>query len=420
MPEIQELIEKYARSKSPDDYHEIVSAVQTAAKLWTAYSPVTKCHYTEYIRNQPTAFLFSEKTYCEAFKEHIAKGNAVIETELCKADSRIQFLSDLYRCGIEQIILDNGQKFLVMSLFDIIEKPDFSALPENERPVINRELMLSANIFFESLAMGNVTENAKNNLLSGLYNGKYLVPVMVDKNTKLDGLEESTLKAVHSQSGTAVTIVSIKTDENIIIPVFTDWTEFTRFDKDRQCTGNIVNFTDIEYLCGQGEKITINPFGFNMLIDMDSLSAIKNAAGNIMPESAPVEQPYEDYAEETPVKQPHEDYAEKIPVEQSYEEKPDEPITLFELNSVPNELIQTLLYFMSNTESVHSAYLKGMEQGEQTSYLVVIDFDGNNSQFDDLTAQISQYTEGVPINFALYESELGQAAAGGAYPFYQK
>ncbi len=409
MPDIQELIAKYARSKSPADYNEIVSAVQTCNKLWTAYSPVTKCHYTEYIRNQPTAFIFSEKSYCEAFKEHIAKGNAVIETELCKTDSRVQFFSDLYRCGIENVMLDNGQKFLIMSLFDIIDQPDFSALPENERPVLNRELMLSANIFFESLAMGNVTENAKNNLLRGLYNGKYLMPVIVDKNTKLDGLEESTLKAVYSQSGTAVTIAAIKTDNDVIIPVFTDWTEFSRFDKDKQCPGNVIDFRDIAYLCGQGEKVSINPFGFNMVIDKNSLAAIMNAGGNIQP--APVEEP------------PAEQHYEEVPAVEQYEddtEETEEQISLFDLSSVPNELIQTLMYFMSNTESVHSAYLKGMEQGEQTSYLVVIDLDGDDSQFNDLTAQISQYTESVPINFARYESELGQAAANGAYPFYQK
>ena len=415
MPEIQELIAKYARSKSSDDYQEIVTAVQTSNKLWTAYSPVTKCHYTEYVRGIPTAFIFSEKSYCEAFKEHISKGNAIIETELCKSDNRIQFFSDLYRCGIENVMLDNGKKFLIMSLFDIIEKPDFSSLPQNEQPVINRKLMLSANIFFESLAMGNITENTRNDLLRGLYQGKYLMPVIVDKNTKLDGLEESTLKAVYSQSGTAVTIAAIKTDENVIIPFFTDWTEFSRFDKDKQCTGNIVTFTDIEYLCEQGEKITVNPFGFNMMIDSGAVNMIKQVSADVQPSNtvyaeAPVEQ-YEEYQNETPVEQ-YEEYQDETPVE--------EPITLFDLRSVPNEMIQTLMYFMTNTEGVHSAYLKGMAQGEMTSYLVVIDFEGDDSQFNDLTYQICQHTEGIPIQFVTYESELGQAAANGAYPFYQK
>ena len=413
MPEIQELIAKYARSKSSVDYNGIVSAVQTSNKLWTAYSPVTKCHYTEYIHGRPTAFIFSEKSYCEAFKEHLAPKKINIETELCKTDTRVQFFSDLYRCGIENVMLDNGQKFLIMSLFDIIDKPDFSSLPENERPVINRNLMVSANIFFQSIGSGNITENAKSNLLRGLYSGKYLMPVIVDRNTKLDGLEEGTPKAVYSQSGTAVTVVAIKTDENLIIPFFTDWTEFSRFDKDKQCTGNIVSFRDIEYLCGQGEKISVNPFGFNMVIDSNAINLIRQVSADIQPsENVYEETPAEEVFEETPAAEQYGEYAEE-----QYE---DEPVTVFELSSVPNEMIQALMYYMQNTEGINAAYLKGMVQGERTSYLVIVDFDGEASVFDEIAGQVGQYSGGVPVDFVLYESDFGQAAAQGSYPFYQR
>ena len=231
MPEMQELIEKYARSKSPADYAEIVKMVQTSNKLWTAYSPVTKCRYTENINGVPSAFIFSEKDFFKEFKKHCEKNNIQIEAELCKSDTRIQFFSDLYRCGIENLILDNGKKFIVMSLFDVIDKPDFSALPENERPVINTNLMLNANIFFQSVSSGNVSKSTQRNLLRELYKGRYLMPIVVDRDTKLGGMEESTLKAVCSQSGTNMTVVAIKTDERVIIPFFTDWTEFSRFDK---------------------------------------------------------------------------------------------------------------------------------------------------------------------------------------------
>ena len=112
MPEMQELIEKYARSKSPADYAEIVKMVQTSNKLWTAYSPVTKCRYTENINGVPSAFIFSEKDFFKKFKKHCEKNNIQIEAELCKSDTRIQFFSDLYRCGIENLILDNGKNLL--------------------------------------------------------------------------------------------------------------------------------------------------------------------------------------------------------------------------------------------------------------------------------------------------------------------
>ena len=429
MPDIQELITKYAQSKSSVDYGEIVKAVQTSNKLWTAYSPVTKCHYTEYIRGIPTAFIFSEKAFCEDFKQHVSKNHVQIETELCKPDKRVQLFSDLYRCGIENIMLDNGKKFIVMSLFDLIDKPDFSSLPENEQPVINPSLMVGANIFFQNVGAGSVTQSQQKTLLRGLYTAKYLMPVIVDRDTKLDGMEESTLKAVYSQSGTAITIVAIKTDEKVIIPLFTDWTEFSRFDKDKQCTGNIVTFRDIEYLCGQGETVTVNPFGFNMVIDSNAVSVIKQLSADVQPsspvynevhEEMPVTEQYEEYTE-TPVEEQYEEYTE-TPVEEEYEQDypTEEPVTLFELRSVPNGMIQVLMYYMQNTEGINAAYLKGMAQGDNTSYLVVVDFDGDTAILDDIAEQVQQYSEGVPVYIIPHDSDLGQAAAQSTYPFYQK
>ena len=441
MPDIQELITKYAQSKSPVDYGEIVKAVQTSNKLWTAYSPVTKCHYTEYIRGIPTAFVFSEKSFCEDFKQHVSKNRVQIETELCKPDKRLQLFSDLYRCGIENVLLDNGKKFTVMSLFDLIDKPDFSSLPENEQPVVNPNLMVGANIFFQNVGAGSVTKSQQKTLLRGLYTAKYLMPVIVDRDTKLDGMEESTLKAVYSQSGTAVTIVAIKTDEKVIIPLFTDWTEFSRFDKDKQCTGNIVTFRDIEYLCGQGETVTVNPFGFNMVIDSNAVSVIKQLSADVQPsspvynevhEEMPVTEQYEEYTE-TPVEEQYEEYTEapveeqyeeytETPVEEEYEQDypTEEPVTLFELRSVPNGMIQVLMYYMQNTEGINAAYLKGMAQGDNTSYLVVVDFDGDTAILDDIAEQVQQYSEGVPVYIIPHDSDLGQAAAQSTYPFYQK
>ena len=415
MPEMQELIEKYARSKSPVDYGEIVKLVQTSNKLWTAYSPVTKCRYTENINGVPSAFIFSEKDFFKEFKKHCEKSNVQIEAELCKSDTRIQFFSDLYRCGVENLILDNGKKFIVMSLFDIIDKPDFSSLPENERPVINTSLMLNANIFFQSVSSGNVSKSTQRNLLRELYKSRYLMPIVVDRDTKLGGIEESTLKAVCSQSGTNMTVVAIKTDERVIIPFFTDWTEFSRFDKDKQCVGNIMAFKDIEYLCSQGEKISINPFGFNMVIDGNAIEMIKSVSSDIEPyKTSTVQQPVQEYAE--PIeeyKEPVEEYAEPV-------EEYEEPVQLFELRSVPHEMITVLMSLMSQTEGISKAYLKGMVQGDVTYYLVIVDFEGDISELYGISEQAEQYSNGVPVEVVPYESDFGMYAAQSTYPFYQK
>ena len=441
MPEMQELIEKYARSKNSADYGEIVRLVQTCSKLWTVYSPVTKCRYTEYINGIPSAFIFSEKAFCQDFRKHCEKNNIQTETELCKSDTRIQFFSDLYRCGTERLVLDNGKKFIVMNLSDIIDRPDFSTLPPNERPVMNAELMLNANIFFQSVSSGNVSRSTQKSLLRELYKSRYLMPVMVDRDTKLDGMEESILKAVSSQSGTAVTVVAIKTDERAVIPFFTDWTEFSRFDKDKQCAGNIMTFRDIEYLCSQGEKITINPFGFNMVIDRNAIELIKSVSSDIPPAQQPVQEPVEEYTEPVeeytePVEEyaePAEEYAEPVeeytepaeeytePVEE-YEESDseEEQVQLFELRSVPHEMITVLMSLMSQTEGINKAYLKGMVQGDVTYYLIIVDFEGDVSELYGISEQAEQYSGGVPVEVVLYASDFGMYAAQSTYPFYQR
>ncbi len=78
------------------------------------------------------------------------------------------------------------------------------------------------------------------------------------------------------------------------------------------------------------------------------------------------------------------------------------------------------MYYMQNTEGINAAYLKGMAQGDNTSYLVVVDFDGDTAILDDIAEQVQQYSEGVPVYIIPHDSDLGQAAAQSTYPFYQK
>ena len=428
MPTIQELIDEYARSKNPDFYKKIIKSVQTTNKLWAAYSPVTKNTYIEYFNGKPSAFIFSEKTFCEAFKEHLAVHKTEIETELCKSETRIQFFSDLFRCGVENIILDNGKQFISMDIFDIIDKPDFSSLPKTEQPVLNQSLMVIANLFFQTFKSGTATKNTRTKLLRSLYQAKYLMPVIIDRDTPLDGLENSFLKAVHSADGTAITIPALKLDnDDTLIPFFTDWTEFSRFDRDRQCAGNIVNFNDIEYLCSQGKKIAVNPFGFNMVIDNNALNLIKKVSSDITIDE--IENDFEEYQEDIHEEIPEEtdqEYQKDIPEEtdqeyqENYSEEIEEPITLFELRSVPNDMIRVLHNLMEQTDGIYTAYLKGIKQGDSTGYLVIVDFEGDESILNDMAENVYNYIQDTWIEFIPFDSDLGQQAAQSTYPFYQK
>ncbi len=377
MKTMQEWIADYAESKSSEIYQTIIEQLQTVNKLWTAYSPVTKNHYMEYFQGRPTAFLFSERQFCESFREHLQTHRVKIEPELCKTEDRLLLFSDLYRSGVEHILLDNGQQFICIPLFDVIDKPDFSAFSEKDRPVVNPSLMVSADWFFQTFDAGTATKNTRKKMLRELYRGTYLMPVLTE--------EAETAQTVSARDGTPVTIPAVALENGeTLLPFFTDWTEFSRFDKEKQLAGSVVSFRDIEYLCEQNETIAVNPFGFNMVIDKNALALIKKVSADII-----------------------------LPEE--------EEVTLFELRSVPNDMIQALMALLDRTDGVKTAYLKGIARQDRTGYLVIVDAEGTDpSMFEEMAQQVGTYAQGASVEFVGFHTEFGRQAAETTYPFFQK
>lgn len=85
-----------------------------------------------------------------------------------KEEQRTYMFGDLYRNGFEMLVIDNGQTFLAMSLFDIIEKLDFLNVPEISRLIMNPALVCAANCFFQSLSTKDVRRDLEANM-SGRY-----------------------------------------------------------------------------------------------------------------------------------------------------------------------------------------------------------------------------------------------------------
>ena len=177
MNNIQQLIKKYAQSKSSEAMNDIITALQRQDSLWVAYSPLTKNHYADFHRGTPTAFLFSEERFCTAFKKYLAGKGTVIEPMENLASGRIILFSDFLRNGIEQVIIDNGQTFVVLNVSDIINTPDYSSLPENERPVSNPQLMIHANMFFQGVGNGTSEGQTEQDMMRDIFTSKYLLPV---------------------------------------------------------------------------------------------------------------------------------------------------------------------------------------------------------------------------------------------------
>ena len=277
MNKIQELILSYAKTRDGAVLHSIIERLQKEEKLWSAYSLSSRNHYMQFHEGLPTAYLFSDPEYCDAFRKHLLSRKIMIAPLECGAEQRVALFSDLFRSGIEQVIVDNGQNFVVIRLSDIISLPDFSSVPEQSRPLLNPRLMRAACLYYQTAGTEEKAPKIQLNFMKELYQAKFLLPIVFDKEPP-KGME---LRQLNIGDASFDIAVLKKGEEDCFIPVFTDWVELSKADKDRKCTGNIVSFSDIDTFCSYGELISINPLGFNMVLDKTTVEEIKKlfAAG---------------------------------------------------------------------------------------------------------------------------------------------
>lgn len=385
MNNIQELIIRYAQNHDRETMETIIGEIQSAEKIWVAYSPATKNHYMEYHNGISTAYLFSQPDFCESFREYLDTKKITIKTLENNRSERVPMFSDFFRNGIEQIIVDNGQTFIVIELMDVIKRPDFSSIPEDERPLLNQPLMKSANTFFQCLGIEQENKNVENSFMKEIFNAKYLLPIVFDNDVP-DGLAIRTITI----GGATIDLAVIrKSSGGCIIPVFTDWVELGKIDKEKVCTGNVIDFDDIEKFCAHGELISINPLGFNMILDKTTVASIKKRFA---------------------------------PAEEKREEKPNpEQSGFFDVNNPPEPMMKRLYELLGQTYGINRAFLKGMTKDGKSSYIVIVDFSGTNpAVFQQIAQQVGPLTGGVPLNFIAYNSQIGRAAAENTRPFFSR
>lgn len=381
MNNIQELIKQFAKTQNKEFMQKIIEELKKKDKLWIAYSTITRNHYVEYFNGIPTAYIFSELQFCEAFAAYLQTKKIIIRPLESDSRTRVPMFSDFFRNGIEQVIIDNGQTFIVIDLLDIIKRPDFSSIPEAERPLLNPSMMKCANIFFQCMNMDEPNPNAENNLMREIFNARYLLPIVFG-DTAPKGL---TLRPI-SVGGAAIKLAVIRrSDGKCYIPVFTDWVELGKYDREKICCGNIVTFSDIETFCVNGEFVSINPLGFNMLLDKTTVETIRKRF-------------------DTPE-----------------EKKKTDQMGFFPINDPPAPMMMKLQECFDRVQGINNAYLKGMRREGKSSYLVIVDFTGTNTAvFQNIAQQVGPLTGGMPLNFVAYNSDIGRAACENTAPFYQR
>lgn len=274
MSAIQDLIVKYRENQSKELASAIISKIQTEESIWAAVSEVSRNYYLGNEEGKAAIYLFSDEEYANAFIKRI-KEEYGIEMSIFenKKELRMQFFADVYRSGFDTVVVDNGQTYVRMSLFDIIKKPDPSKQPKESRFIVNPSLVRSANWFHQENARGRDTTAVWAALFTEIYKGEYIIPANTT-NVKMEVLGKEFIVDKESE----VKFPLLKTPKGeTYFPFFTDWNEFRKFDMKEQFSTLAAKFDDMKKMIQNVDGIVINPYGSNIMISKEILARIEEA-----------------------------------------------------------------------------------------------------------------------------------------------
>lgn len=270
---IQDLISKVIDDEDKEARSTLLQKLKEEETIWVATCPYSKNYSLEYVKAVPCASIFSQKSFFEEYQQECKEQNIEVNCIENEAKDRMVLLSDLYRSGFEGLIVDKGQKAVHLSLFALMEKPDFSKLPEIQRPVMNPSLIRATNELFEAAGMKTATIDQQNRFFQEIKKAQFLMP-MDGSQMDLGDADSNGKTVVKKDSKISLPLIRNSEDQHFN-PVFTDWNEFRKYDPDKKYNGMLVDLDDIKNFIKESDGAVINPFGANVILSEELIKEIE-------------------------------------------------------------------------------------------------------------------------------------------------
>lgn len=248
MQKVQDLIA--SNKKNIETVKEIMDLIKSEEGFYAIKVRITNNFYQGAEDGQPASFVFTNELFAADFVKELAFINMEAKYIDIKPEQRLGFFGDLARSGIEKVVIDRNHESFT---FDLSHMIDMEKAMEG---VVNPNLMVSAAIFYQCIAKGDVVEQMQDQLSREIYNATFLIP------------------SGASKFGTHPMLANGK-GENFY-PIFTDRYEFAKFDRKNKYGAEKIKFKDIKGLFNGSAGIVINPFGFGLKIDEVKYNRIKS------------------------------------------------------------------------------------------------------------------------------------------------
>jgi len=178
------------------------------------------------------------------------------------------------------------------------------------------------------------------------------------------------------------------------LPVYTDWNELRkgeRFKPGTDVDTMIMSFDDMAaMMCGKG-GVVVNMFSDHFVIGPKELMHMKQ----------------------------HKDVVTKGFSEQVTEK--DTTVQIAEPADIPKDLAKAVIRYAGTNRDIRAIWLKLMIKDGETSYLMIVDFQGDrDTVFKGIAdATVPHIHNGMYLDMVAYSDNIGQQAASGT-PFFKR
>ena len=249
MKELRKLLMACGEETDRETANRIFDLVRTEEEMYTIIVRVTNNFYMDEEDGVPTAWIFTDHSFAEDNVRNSRDGGLEVREMEIAPKQRLGFFNDLYRSGIEAITIDHGQdSAFTMSLFNLITRPD-----EETGSTLNPGLVRAANRFYQGISKNRVTPQDQKEFSRELAEAMYLIPMNPETGKN---------PMVTNKAG------------GKYFAVFSDPTEFFKFDRKHIYEAGRMSFKDLRKLAKKADGIVVNPFGFGLGLDLNKIDRI--------------------------------------------------------------------------------------------------------------------------------------------------
>lgn len=206
---------------------EFLTVIPQLPEIHVIYSSLTRAPYV----SCEEEYFNKEVNYFDEIIMYASQKDAIQKTEeLAKADiptivvkvpqsQMLEMFSELFTLGIDGVRIHTPDDMFFYLLTEIINRPDYSDRPENERPLENAGVQLSMLTFMQEVRRKSADRSSKKlrdmeeEMLANILRSKFLIPIQEPEEGDTKGQ-----------------LLMVKmNDESMMVPIFTDGVVFTRF-----------------------------------------------------------------------------------------------------------------------------------------------------------------------------------------------